>query len=270
VNADGTLMSWSPESIEGMTEARWEKAKKRKVAAVLELNLGATSWADCYEVLLGASQHRDDPDLVRGLVDQLGDRSMRALDATSQLVIWERIRTGEILFEGKGFQVDDDLFQVAGRANWVLRVLHKKNFGSIKPSSGTEEVKAIADRWRAYLAGQTVDEWESPFETNQEGLSEIRSLAALEALVTSLQPSAAKSKHVQRCLKDLYGVTDLPTEPGAPGRLCSPDPWIHTYLAKITDVDGGHTSEWWADWWKQHKDQLEWNATDGKFTVRQP
>ena len=114
-NADGTLLTWSSRSIPGMTEARWEEAKKRDVAAILDLNRRASSWADCYEVALGAVQHRGDPALLQGLVEQLGDPTMRTLEGASQLVIWERISTGDLLFEGKGAQIDDDLFQVAGR-----------------------------------------------------------------------------------------------------------------------------------------------------------
>jgi hypothetical protein len=49
----------------------------------------------------------------------------------SRLIIWERISRGEILFEGQGVQIEDDLFQVAGRANWILRNLYAKNFGHV-------------------------------------------------------------------------------------------------------------------------------------------
>ena len=42
------------------------------------------------------------------------------LAGTKRLIVWERITSGEILFEGMGREIDDDVFRVAGRANWVF------------------------------------------------------------------------------------------------------------------------------------------------------
>ena len=42
-SAEGTLVAWSPQSIEEMTDERWSAAKTRDAAAILDLNLRASS-----------------------------------------------------------------------------------------------------------------------------------------------------------------------------------------------------------------------------------
>ena len=62
--ADGILVAWSPQEIDGMSQARWSAAKTKTVAEILERNLRVKTWADAYEVLLGARVNLEDPDLV--------------------------------------------------------------------------------------------------------------------------------------------------------------------------------------------------------------
>ena len=269
-SAEGTLVAWSPQSIEEMTDERWSAAKTRDAAAILHLNVRASSWADCSEVLLGANAQPENESLTQGLVGQLSDRAASALSGTSQLIIWERISSGEILFEGKGYQVEDDLFRVAGRANWVLRMVHKKNYGYVKPDSTSEQIEALSQRWRAYHAGQSPEEWRSPFETDEKGLDEIRSLAALEALIVSLQPSPRKEAYVKRCLREVYGLDEMPPDPRSQPRMCRPESWVYSYLFALTYVREKQSPAWWATWWTQEKSGLVWNRTEGRFATGKP
>ena len=85
--ADGTLISWGPRDLEGMTEARWEAAKRRPAAEVLALNTKLTSWPEAYEVLLGASAHQTDKSFLRALVSQLSNRTTVKLANTSRLIV---------------------------------------------------------------------------------------------------------------------------------------------------------------------------------------
>ena len=267
VSADGTLVSWNPNQIPGMTQERWDKAKERSPQEILKLNLATRTWADCYEVALGASTHRDSMELVRDLVEQLLDSSVTRQSGTSRLIIWERIARGEILFEGRGLQSEDDLFRVAGRANWIWRIIHEKNFGYVKPDSTPEELAGLHDRWTEFLAGGTPPEWDPTYPTEEKSLSEIRSLSALEALIASLQPSREKDARTKACLHDIYGLDEMPVEEAAPARLCSPDPWIHRYLASLTSEDETHEADWWAEWWTSNGRKLVWSKEKGKFLV---
>ena len=218
--------------------------------------------------LVGANQHKDDKALLAGLVYQLVDPTERPLKDTDRLIIWERIISGEILFEGKGFQIEDDIFMVAGRANWILRSVTKKDFGYVKPKASAESLRSLKATWNRWLAGETVSEYSTPFPTAAKGLEEIRSLAALEALIVSLKPSKEKDRKTSECLNNVYHLDTLPTKADAPGRLCSSDPWAYTYLAKLTDVTEEHDPTWWSKWWQENKAALTWDPETARFVVR--
>jgi len=266
--ADGILMSWSPQQLRGMTEQKWEAAKRESVEDVLEANKAAATWPDAYLCLVGASQHTDDKTLLLGLVSQLTDATERSLTDTNRLIVWERITTGEILFEGEGIQIEDDVYTAAGRANWILRSVTKKNFGYVKPKPSVESLHGLQATWIRWLAGEDVQEYSTPFPSAGKGLEEIRSLAALEALIVSFKPSTEKNRVTSDCLRNVYHLDKLPTEPDAPGRLCSPDPWIRTYLAKLTDVPEEHDATWWSAWWQENKSVLNWDSGTARFEVR--
>lgn len=261
-------MSWSPRDLNGMTQQRWESAKKQSVNAVLEANRNVQTWPQAYLCLLGATQHKEDKALLAGLVAQVIDPSEKDLTRTDRLIIWERITTGDILFEGKGFQVEDDVFTLAGRANWILRAITKKNFGFVKPKPSAESLRSLQDKWKRWLAGEDVEEYSTLYTAQDKGLEEIRSIAAVEALILSLQPSREKDQKTTECLRTIYHIDKLPTEPNAPGRLCSPDSWAYTYLAKATDVTGNHDPTWWLEWWQENKTALTWDSDTARFIIR--
>lgn len=237
-NADGILLTWSPRDITGITEQSFNEAKKAKVEDVLSKNLKITSWSDTYLVALGANANKTDKNLLSGLISQLTDNTKVSLKDTNKLIIWERITSGEILFEGKGFQVDDDLFTPAGRANWMLRTMTSKNFGHVKPNSSAEELKTLQEKWTRWMKGEQVEEFKNPYATSIKGLSEIRSREALEALIVSLKSSD----------KD---------------RLT----YIHTYLRTITGIADKNDYDWWKKWWEANMNSLKWNPEQGLFEV---
>lgn len=221
-----------------------------------------------YLCLLGANQHKGEKKFLASLAAQLIDPSERALKSTSRLIVWERIVTGEILFEGKGFQVEDDVFTVAGRANWMLRSLAEKNFGYVKPRPSPDLLHDLQGKWNRWLAGESVQEYSNPFQAAVKGLEEIRSLIAIEALIVSLQPSKQKDEKTAECLRNVYHLEKLPTDPGAPGHLCSPDPWAYGYLSKVTGVSERHDPTWWSAWWRENRTKLTWDSTAASFVVR--
>lgn len=268
VRADGILLSWSASSVPGVTEQSFSDAKKLNAAQILVKNIKAGSWLDAFLVMVAATGSKDDKNFLKSLAGQLTDKTTAPLKNTSRLIIWERITSGEIMFEGKGYQVDDDLFSVAGRSNWILRSLTKKNFGYVKSSTSAEDLLKLQQKWVRFLAGETVEEYRNPFETSQKGLSEIRSLEALEALITSLAPSKQKDKLTKDCLQKLYGLDELPKEPGSPAALCSPDSMTGIYLSTITGIKEKHRFEWWKSWWETSRNRLEFSPDQGLFELK--
>jgi hypothetical protein len=166
-----------------MTRERWDRAKQLSPDAVLERNLKVATWADCYEVALGAKASKDDAKFLRALAQQVLDPGETKLFEARGLIVWERISRGELLFLGKGLQIDDDLLD----------------------------------------------------------------------------------SHTATCLRSVYGVDRLPEDPGAPAQLCSPDPWIHRYLAALTPETARHDAAWWSDWWKRNRERLRWDPKQGRF-----
>lgn len=266
--ADGILLAWSSKDVTGVTEQAFNEARQLSGDEILRKNLKVASWPDTYLLMVGASAKKEDQELIKGLVSQLTNQSKVKLKDTGKLIIWERIKTGEILFEGKGFQISDDLFTVAGRANCMLRNMTRKNFGHVKPNSTPEELTTLQEKWTSWTSGKQVEEFQNPYATSVKGLEEIRSFEALEALIVSLKPSGEKDKLTKACLKSIYNTDKLPTDPNSPATLCSPERYTYGYLRVLTGVKDMHNHEWWKKWWETNMNALKWNAELGQFEVR--
>ena len=263
--ADGVLISWSARDVPGLTEQAFKEAQQLTAEKILQNNLAVTSWPDAFLVMVASNVRKDDKQLLAGLVAQISDLTTVKLKNTSRLIIWERIASGEILFEGKGYQVDDDLFSIAGRANWILRNVTKKNFGFVTPKNTADDNAKLQKKWSSFLAGEQVEEFKNPYATTEKGLEEIRSMAALEGLIASLKSTEAKASLTKDCLARLYKTDKLPTE--GPATMCSPDTMTHTYLKILTGVEEKHDHDWWKAWLETSRPKLVWNATTGKFNL---
>jgi hypothetical protein len=266
--ADGRLLSWSPADVPGVTEQSFNAAKLFSVDEIPKKNLEVASWADAFLLMVASNQHKDDKTLMKALASQISNHAKVDLKSTNRLIIWERITTGDIQFEGKGFQVSDDLFTVAGRANWILRNLTKKNFGYVRPNPSEAELAGLQQKWTRLLAGETVDEYQNPYPTSEKGLEEIRSPEAIEALIASLAPTSEKEKLTKDCLTRLYHLDKLPADPDSPAALCNPDNYTHRYLAVVTGIKDQHDFTWWKKWWDANKSQLSWNPAKGTFDLK--
>ncbi len=262
--ADGTLLFWGPKDIEGMTEKKWNAAKTQTVDQVLALNLHAKTWGDVYSVVLGGRSHLNDIALRDGLVAQLTDPTVIKLSGTRRLIIWERIAKGDILFEGIGMQIDDDLFSVAGRANWALHQIYKKKYGTVRPGATAKSLQLLQEKWHNSFAGKTVPEVQQRYPSPSKGLTELRSKAAIVALIASLKDSKKKQEYTQYCLKTFYQIDSLPPAPHA-ARTCSPDLLAQEYLESITNVTGRHDFLWWMHWCRKYLALLQWNPETAKF-----
>jgi len=91
------------------------------------------------------------------LPEMLRDTSCVGLTNSADLIIWDRIQTGELVFWGHGGGCDDDLFQVSGRASWLLKELTGQDLGSIAIQSTATERTKLRDLWLSWLARKGVD-----------------------------------------------------------------------------------------------------------------
>ncbi|HET9227319.1 MAG TPA: hypothetical protein VFR31_11675, partial [Thermoanaerobaculia bacterium] len=140
----------------------------------------------------------------------------------------------------------------------------------VKPHSTQAELDGLRQRWESHLEGKVVAEEPPAYSSPVEGLTELRSPVAVAALIQALAPRSDKDALTAVCLKNLYGLDEMPAAPDAPARLCNPDTSTHRYLAVITDVAEQHSAEWWSDWWKRHGNTLRWDSERAKFVTSAP
>ncbi len=79
-----------------------------------------------------------------GLIARLTNKTKIGLVNTADLIIWDRIRTGELKFYGHGGGMQEDIFTVAGRASWILNWMTGENFASV----GIELTPALAREYQ--------------------------------------------------------------------------------------------------------------------------
>lgn len=110
------------------------------------------------------------------------------------MVIRSRITSGDIVFEGKGLQIDDDLFHVAGWANWLLRRVSNKNFGYISFNATPQDRQLLQQKWVDWQSGKKVKPYINPYPLAYDvGISDISHPEALEALIYALKPNQQKT-----------------------------------------------------------------------------
>ena len=90
------------------------------------------------------------------LICRLSNKTKIGLENTADLIIWDRIRSGELKFYGHGGGMQEDIFTIAGRASWILNWMTGENFASV----GIELTPALA---REYQAA-----WVRYIETNSQ------------------------------------------------------------------------------------------------------
>lgn len=264
--ADGVLFSWSQMSIPGLDRDQFQAARKWSPAQVVKTLSTAKDWKDVYLCAVAASQHKEDKAFLKSLVELIDRHEEVGLRNTSRLIIWERIPTGEILFEGRGYVVEDDLFLTSGRANWILRNISKRDFGYIKKATTPADRKTVQARWRSWITGEDVKDVIRPV---YGGLSEARSMAALKAMIHSLKPNAEKAALVKDSLKKIYKLDAMPEDPSHQARLCDPDSWTVGILAAITNEKGLISAKDWRGWYERNHKQIRFREKDGTFEVVQ-
>jgi len=79
------------------------------------------------------------------LICRLSNKTKVGLTNTADLIIWDRIQTGELKFYGHGGGMQEDVFTVAGRASWILNWMTGEDFASV----GIELTPSMAIKYQA-------------------------------------------------------------------------------------------------------------------------
>jgi hypothetical protein len=192
------LISWGQQNIEGLTKDKYDLAQNLGPKELLEKNKTDSTWCDVFLTLNSSINHQvSSAQYLNGLADQLNTKETK-LTGTSRLIIWDRIVSNDLVFEGKGLVIDNDLFRVCGRANQVLQNLTKKNFGFVSMTTNEHELAVLKSKWLEFLSNKPVKEFAEP-ELKNAKISEISSLKAFEALVISLKDNEQKQQLTKNC-----------------------------------------------------------------------
>jgi hypothetical protein len=191
------------------------------------------------------------------------------LEGTSRLIIWDRIISGDILFEGKGLVMDNDLYKVGGRSNQILQNLTGKNFGFVNIHSSEKELKELRQKWLKFLSNESVEEYK-PTQYKNAKIPQISSLTAVHALIISLQNDSKKEQLIKNCLKKIYNMDEMPKERGSSESYCDPDTYTFSYLGMLfgdKKFDELKDAKWWQNFWEINHNKFVWNDDLGIYKV---
>lgn len=266
------LTSWSQQNIENYTKEMYDEAQKLTSAELLTKNLNDKSWSAVFLTLNASiNNYTRDNDYLNSLANQLTNKTETKLEGTSRLIIWDRIISKDIIFEGKGLVIENDLFTVSGRANQILQNLTKKNFGYVTINSTEKELKNLKKNWLNYLSNKNVEEFK-PTEYKNSKIPEISSLNAVNALIISLQDNSTKEAITKKCLKNVYKLDEMPKEKGSSASYCNPDTYTYAYLGMLfgdEKADETKNATWWLNFWNENHKKLVWNAEKGIYSIKQ-
>jgi hypothetical protein len=249
----------------------YDEAQKLTTSELLTKNLNDKSWSAVFLTLnASVNNYSKDDTYLKGLANQVTNSTETKLVGTSRLIIWDRIITGDLIFEGKGLVMDNDLFKVGGRANQILQNLTNKNFGFVTTHSTSEELEQLKNKWLSFLSDKFVDEYK-PIEFKNSKIPEITSLTAVHALVVSLQVNPKKQQITRNCLKSVYNLDEMPKEKGSQASYCNPDTYTFSYLGMLfgdKTIDETKDAKWWQKFWDANRDKLVWNSERGFYELK--
>ncbi len=106
---------------------------------------------------------RNRTQIIPELIKLLKDRREPGLINTADLIIAERIDSGDLKFWGHGGVVQDDLFTVAGRASWLLKEITGKKAPAVHMKPNEADLDQLQKEWQT---------WQRRFLNRLDGLEE--------------------------------------------------------------------------------------------------
>ncbi|UAY50935.1 hypothetical protein [Ferruginibacter albus] len=85
------------------------------------------------------------------LIARLSDKRKIGLNNTADLIIWDRIASGDLEFYGHGGVITEDVFTVAGRASWILDQLTGEEFAVVHGNLTEQQSEKFKLLWVSYI-----------------------------------------------------------------------------------------------------------------------
>jgi hypothetical protein len=90
-------------------------------------------------------------EIIPQLIKRVTNKKEVGLTNSADLIIWERIQSGQMKSYGHGGISFDDLFTVAGRANRLLTEITGEEFGHVSMYSTKEDLVTLQKKWIKWL-----------------------------------------------------------------------------------------------------------------------
>ncbi len=74
------------------------------------------------------------------------------LTNTADLIIGDRIASGDLEFYGHGGVITEDIFTIAGRACWILNQLTGENFALVHGDLSKQQAEKFKHLWTEYIS----------------------------------------------------------------------------------------------------------------------
>lgn len=136
------------EFLRGFSEADRDRIKAFAKSEVFEAVIADPDFNVLFEARYWLIENRSSS--IPDLIDLLDNPIEVGLKGSGDVIISERIESGQLRFYGHGWVVSDDLFQVAGRASWLLKEVTGLDFGSISMYSSLNDLNELQARWRLW------------------------------------------------------------------------------------------------------------------------
>jgi hypothetical protein len=86
------------------------------------------------------------------LVTRLSDKRKLKISDAGDLIIWDRLNTGDLESYGHGGIIEEDVFTIAGRASWILNELTGENFAVVHANLTEQEAEKFKTLWKKYIS----------------------------------------------------------------------------------------------------------------------
>ncbi len=91
-------------------------------------------------------------EMIPKLIQRITNNNEVGLEGTADLIIFERIESGDLPnIVDHGALIDDDLFKVSGRANYLLKEITGQDFGNVTMKSTKKELQELQKKWIDWL-----------------------------------------------------------------------------------------------------------------------
>lgn len=94
--------------------------------------------------------------IIPQLIDRITNTTVIGLENADDILIWERMTDKQKSWLSYAYIINDDLYQIAGRANFLLKKISGENYGDVRIKSSPEKLKDIQSKWQKWYKDLTL------------------------------------------------------------------------------------------------------------------